>query len=282
MQKTFEVEGRVELDVRLASGEIEVDPTLDGRVEIELIAHDEESQRLVDAARVELSPHGHRPTVLVDVPNKKGGGFGFALIFGRSGISCRIRCPHESGLSVRTKSADVSARGTLGGLHVASASGDVNVEVVSGGVNVKSASGDFSAREIRDGVNVQTASGDISVDVARGPVTVTTASGDVSIDEAYDNVNANTVSGDQGHGAVMRGTISAHSVSGDVTIGVRRGSKVFLDCSTVSGDTSSELAVSSDAPEGDGPLVEVRAKTVSGDIRIHRAPAPKDTQEVHA
>jgi hypothetical protein len=33
---------------------------------------------------------------------------------------------------------------------------------------------------------------------------------------------------------------------------------------------------------GDGPLVEIRARTVSGDIRITRAPAPTDTQEVYA
>ena len=83
---------------------------------------------------------------------------------------------------------------------------------------------------------------------------------------------------------MMRGNVSAHSVSGDVTIGVRRGSKVYLDCNTVSGDTSSELELSTDAPAGDGPLVEIRAKTVSGDIRITRAAAPTtyDAQEVHA
>jgi hypothetical protein len=39
-----------------------------------------------------------------------------------------------------------------------------------------------------------------------------------------------------------------------------------------------------DAPRADdnAPFVEIRAKTVSGDIRITRAPAPTDTQEVHA
>ncbi|MDQ1465731.1 MAG: hypothetical protein QOH10_146, partial [Actinomycetota bacterium] len=74
--------------------------------------------------------------------------------------------------------------------------------------------------------------------------------------------------------AVMQGNVAAHSVSGDVTIGVRRGSKVFLDCNTVSGDTASELELTTDAPAGDGPLVEIRAKTVSGDIRITRAAAP--------
>jgi hypothetical protein len=74
-----------------------------------------------------------------------------------------------------------------------------------------------------------------------------------------------------------------------VTIGVRRGSKVFLDCNTVSGDTTSELELTTEAPAGDGPLVEIRAKTVSGDIRITRAPAPvtnpgpsETVQEVHA
>jgi DUF4097 and DUF4098 domain-containing protein YvlB len=279
MQKTFEVQGPVELDVRLASGDIEVDPSAEGRVEVELVAHDEESQRLIDNARIELNPHGHRPTVLVDVPQKRG----FSIsIFGRSGIECRIRCPHDSGLAVRTKSADISTRGTLGGLNVATASGDLDIDRVSGGVNVKSASSDFTAREVAGGVNIQTASGDVDLSIARGPVNVTSVSGDISIGEAYDNVNANSVSGDQDHGAVMQGIVAAHSVSGDVTIAVRRGSKAFLDCTTVSGDTTSELELTSDAPAGEGPLVEIRAKTVSGDIRITRAPAPADTQEVHA
>jgi len=279
MQRTFEVQGPVELDVRLASGDIEVDPTAEGRVEVELIAHDEESQRLVDNARIELNPHGHRPTILVDVPQKKG--FSISL-FGRTGIECRVRCPHDSGVSVRTKSADIRTRGTIGGLNVATASGDLDIDRVSGGVNVKSASSDFSAREVVGGVNIQTASGDIDLSVARGPVNVTSVSGDITIGEAYDNVNANSVSGDQDHGAVMQGVVAAHSVSGDVTIAVRRGSTAFLDCTTVSGDTTSELELTSDAPSGEGPLVEIRAKTVSGDIRITRASAPADTQEVHA
>ena len=166
MQKTFEVQGPVELDVRLASGDIDVDPNTEGRVEIELIAHDEESQRLVDNARIELNPHGNRSTVLVDVPQKKG----FSIsIFGRSGIECRIRCPHESGLSVRTKSADVSARGVLGGLNVQTASGDQRVgSVVAGRVVMQSASGDQTVGVRRGSVvhmDVRTMSGDATSDL---------------------------------------------------------------------------------------------------------------------
>jgi DUF4097 and DUF4098 domain-containing protein YvlB len=284
MQKTFDIDGPAQIEVRLASGEIVVDPTLEGRIEVELTAHDDESQRLVDDARIELNDG----QLIVDVPNKRGG-FSFSLGFTRQGITCRIRCPHASALAVRSKSADVVARGTLGGLNVSTASGDVEANRVEGGANIKSASGDTRVQEISGSANVQTASGDIELDIVRGPVNVNSASGDVTIGEAYDNVSANTVSGDQEHGAVMRGKVAAHSVSGDVTIAVRRGSRVYLDCNTVSGDSSSELELSSDAPAGDGPLVEIKAKTVSGDIRITRAAAPAQSdgssntaQEVHA
>ncbi len=280
MQKTFEVQGRTEVEIRLNAGDIEVDATLDGSVTVELLADDEESQQLVDEARVEQQ--GGR--ILVDVPQKRGG-FSLGSLFGRQGITCRVRCPEGSPITVRSKSADLMVRGAIGGLNVATASGDVEADRVHGGVNVKSASGDVGIRLVTGGVNVQSASGDIALGAVRGALNVNTASGDVSIDEADDNVNVNTVSGDQEHGAVMRGNVSAHSVSGDVRIGVRRGSKVYLDCTTVSGDTSSELEVSPEAPDTDGPLVEIRAKTVSGDIRITRAPAPaanEEHQEVHA
>jgi Putative adhesin len=282
MQKSFDVTGPVELDIRLAAGDIEIDPTLDGRAEVELIAHDEESQDLVANARVELEDRGGRPHLLIDIPKRRGGSFSLGSLFNRSGISCSIRCPHESGVSLRSKSAELTARGTIGALNVTTASGDVEVDRVTGGVNVKSASADVSAREIGDGASIHSASGDIDIEIARGPLNLNSVSGDISIGEAYDNVNANTVSGDQDHGAVLRGKLNIVAVSGDITVGVRRGSRAYLDCSTVSGDTSSDLAVGAAEPEGDGPLVEIRAKTVSGDIRITRAPAPMDTQEVHA
>jgi DUF4097 and DUF4098 domain-containing protein YvlB len=279
VHKAFDIDGPARIEVRQASGEIVVDPTLEGRIEVELTAHDDESQRLVDNARIELNDRH----LVIDVPNKRGG-FNFSIGFGRQGITCRIRCPRSSALSVRSKSANVVVRGTIGGLNVSTASGDVEADRIEGALNIKSASGDTRVHEVLGGASVQTASGDIDLEIVRGAANVTSVSGDVTIGEAYGNVSSNTVSGDQNHGAVMTGKFAAHSVSGDVAIGVRRGSKVYLDCNTVSGDTSSELDLTTDPPAGDGPLVEIKAKTVSGDIRITRAAAPAstDAQEVHA
>ena len=95
--------------------------------------------------------------------------------------------------------------------------------------------------------------------------------------EARASVSANTVSGDQRIEAVQQGRVDVKAISGDVRVGIRSGSRFYVDANTVSGDTSSEFELG-DAPaqedaNPDAPLVEVFAKTVSGDVRIERAPA---------
>jgi hypothetical protein len=286
MQKSFETPGAVSLDLRVPVGEIELDPSLDGRVEIELNAHDPEAQALVDAARVELRESGGGYEVLVDVPSKNRG-FGLGMLFGRQGIECRVACPPGSNVEVRSKSADVDARGTLGNVGVSTASGDVGLRTVDGNLNVKSASGDIRAGRVGGNASVHTASGDVGLEAVGGRLTVNAVSGDVRVGEALGDATVTTVSGDQSHEAVFAGSVTAQSVSGDVLVAVRRGARVYLDCNTLSGDTSSELDMTGD-PGGEGKPIEIRVKTVSGDITITRAPGPPgaaaadDAQEVHA
>jgi hypothetical protein len=90
------------------------------------------------------------------------------------------------------------------------------------------------------------------------------------------------VSGDQNFEAVLKGRIELKAISGDVTVGIRSGARVFVDANTVSGSTSSELDLGdapAQEPAADSPLVEVFAKTVSGDVRIERAPALAEATE---
>lgn len=281
MQKTFETSGPVSLDLRIPSGDIIVDATLEGRVELELTADDEESQALVDAARIDF----RGDSLLVDIPSK-GRGFSIGFFFGRHGITCHVRCPASSRLAARTKSADVSTRGPLGDVAVNTASGDVQVRHAGGDLIVKSASGDVEAGHVSGDLTVNTASGDVRLGFVGGTINVNAVSGDVEIGEAAGESRVVTVSGDQHHEAVSVGNVTTQSVSGDIVIAVRRGSRVYLDCNTLSGDTSSDLDMTGE-PAADGPLIEIKAKTVSGDIRITRAPAAPgrpadDTREVHA
>jgi Putative adhesin len=281
MQKNFEVTGPVRLDIHLASGLIEIEPALEGRVEVELTAHDSESQQLVDAARVEVRGSGDRQEVVVDVPARPRS-WNLGNLLSRQTITCRIQCPAGSDLKARSKSADIRARGLLGEIDVSTASGDVLVADTLGDVSIKSASGDLSAASIGGRATANTASGDVTIESVAGPVVANTASGDVEIHSASSDVRANSASGDTSIGAVVRGSVVVNAASGDVRIGVRGGSRVHLDCSTVSGDARSELELGTDEPEGDGPFVEVKARTASGDITITRAPAPVAALEVHS
>jgi DUF4097 and DUF4098 domain-containing protein YvlB len=262
------------MDVSIPMGDIEIVEAQEG-VEVELIARDPDLQELVDNARVEM----RGDELIVDVRERRGWKFNFGR--GR-GIGCRIACPDGSSLKARAGSADVEATITLKDADIATASGDVSLRDVTGDLSVKTASGDVDAGDVGGRVSANSASGDISIRSADGDAHANTASGDVTIESANRDVRANSASGDLSFEAVSRGDVVVNSASGDVHIGIRRGSRAYLDCSTVSGDTHSELDVSGES-SGDGPMVNVKARTVSGDIRISRASAPADnTQEVQA
>ncbi len=276
MQQTFETSGPLKLDLRIPTGEIVIEQGPEGVTELELEGHDDASRQAVEDARVELVDNGHR--LVVDV-NPRSGGF-LNIVFGRNGISCRIRCPEGASVEVRSKSADVSGRGRFGSLEVKSASGDVQFDDVAQGAAVKSASGDIRIERVGLGLAAQSASGDVHVGSIGEGAAIHSVSGDVFVGSAGAAIAVQTVSGDQRIDAVERGDVTLQAVSGDITVGVRRGSRVWVDAQSVSGDTDSELELAGAPVSDEGPLVELRLKTVSGDIRVVRAPAALP-EEVH-
>ena len=85
-------------------------------------------------------------------------------------------------------------------------------------------------------------------------------------------VNVTTVSGDVRLGSIVAGETVVRTVSGDAELGVAAGARVFLDLNTTSGDASSDLELGQDDGAADVDL-SVRVSSVSGDIRVRRAPA---------
>ena len=118
---------------------------------------------------------------------------------------------------------------------------------------------------------VNSASGDVMVREVGGRLEVNSASGDVLVREASSSVGVNTASGDQTIGSVSKGKVDLKSASGDVKIGIREGSTLWVDARSRSGEVRSELPVSDLPPEGDAPHVELRANSMSGDITVVRA-----------
>jgi Toastrack DUF4097 len=274
LSETYQTPERLLLRLAIPAGEIDIETAPGDTTHIELEALTESARELLQHTRMELRDRGNGHEVVVEVPSSRSS---FFISFGRGpDFRLRISCPPGAELDVSTKSADVRARGSFGETLVKTASGDVSVEDVQGDARVKTASGDVSLNDVHGTTSIQTASGDLALQRARGDLTAQLVSGDVWIRDALGSAVLNTVSGDVRVDAVVEGTIDVNAISGDIRVGVRRGSRVFVDCNTISGDMSSELELS-DSPSsggGVGPQLEVRGKTVSGDVSLFRAAAP--------
>ena len=258
--ETFHTPAPVRLDVRVPVGRVDIE-TVDGeetRVEIESEPEAE------DAAVIELRGN----EVIVAIEEER-----FLVFFTKvPDAIVRITCPHGAELAGRVVSADFRADGRLGSVEVKSVSGDVQLGQVDGEATVKSVSGDGRLGPVAGRATVQTVSGDFSLDRVDRPVEFKSVSGDVRIDEARSDASGQSVSGDIRLGAVTQGSVTLRSVSGDMHVGVRAGSRLWVDAKSTSGDTSSELNVGDAPPEGEGPMIELRATAMSGDIRVVRAP----------
>ena len=270
----FETPGQPQLRVRNPAGlvSIEASETNQTVVELEPLRDDEATREAIERATIEQSGG---EIVLEIGAGGKGFGIGPAWIsFGRTPqVGVKIRCPEGSGLDFATASADLTVRGRLGDVEAKSASGDLSVEHVSE-LSANSASGDVRAVLVDGAARTQTVSGDIRLDTVRGPLVATLVSGDFGVGDAQSDVEAKTVSGDQRVDAIREGRIKLQSVSGDVRLGVRAGTRLRIDATSVSGDISSEFDVKdrpSDEPTGHEANLQI--KTVSGDVEIVRAAA---------
>lgn len=286
--ETFHTPGPVRLDLELPAGAIEIQTanTEDTHVELEALSDNDQVREMVETARLEAVRRGDGHEVIVEVRTRHGVWISFSkgpdIRIGSPEMRLRVTCPQGAALEVRTKSADLDARGEYGDVDVKTASGDVHVERADG-ADVKTASGDVHFDEVHGLLDVKSASGDVALGSVARPANIQLVSGDVWVREADDSVSVNTVSGDQRLEAVVKGRMELRAISGDILVGVRRGSRVFIDANTVSGSTSSEFELSDapqQTPDPDSPLVELFAKTVSGDVRIERAPAPRQTAEL--
>jgi len=262
-KEEFSTPGPIRLRVSQQSGDLDVraEATLTTTVEIQSNNGD---SAVVAQTRVEL----RGDELVIDVPNRPSG-----LLRRHPKVSISVVLPERSALSATVAAADLRCHGLLGEVAASTASGDVQVDDVTGDVTVKSASGDVTVGHAGGRLSLRSASGDLTARHADGDIEVHSASGDIGVGSAGHSVRARTASGDIAVGVTRRGVVDVNSASGDVAVGVATGVGVWLDLSTMSGATTTDLAVGDHAP-ATGFDLRLTARTISGDVRITRTPAP--------
>ena len=210
---------------------------------------------------------------------------GRGRVFGDNTLQVQITVPEGSNPAVRTGSADIQIEGLAGHAQLRSGSGDCTIDAVGGHLLVETGSGDTRVDDVHGDLKVKSGSGEVEIGEAHGAASVSTGSGDVSVENSYGSAVVKTGSGDLSIGAahgdtsfstgsgdvsidlVERGRLIVKGASGDVTIGVRAGVPVWTDISTVSGTIRSDLHGAGQPQDGQDHI-ELRAKTVSGDIAL--------------
>lgn len=273
--ETFIAPRQLAVNVKLPRGDVEVETADVQEATVELTGSSERALQQIERSEIRFENRGDHDELVVDAdPEDFGWSAGrvklsISLGSRRDHIKVRIRVPHGTTLRTESGSADVRAAGRYASVELRTASGDVRVDEVERDAEVKVASGDVRIGRVGGSVKLQTAAGDLAVGPVAGKAEIKTAAGDVNLEEVGAGLSVHSVSGDLRVGAVSEGKVELKSVSGDILIGVRRGSRVWLDVKTVTGDARSELDAGDD--DGEGPLVELKATAMSGDIKIVRA-----------
>ncbi|MBN9610405.1 MAG: hypothetical protein BGO26_08175 [Actinobacteria bacterium 69-20] len=222
-------------------------------------------------------------------PAADGGGSGGRLFIDtrpavagwRRRIDVRVTAPRLSEARLHGQATDVRIAGPVGPLTVHTASGDVTADECSADARLTMASGDVVLGSVAGNASLRSVSGDVRIGTVAGRAEVQSTSGDVRIGSVGGDATVRTVSGDVTIAEARSGAVRIATVSGGVDIGLRNGALASVGLSSMSGRVHSDLAVETNrpaAPASNEPGaaqrrtdVDIRVKTVSGDIRIRRA-----------
>jgi hypothetical protein len=254
--RTFTINGAVELDLNTDSGGITVVPGPPGTVRVRGILkanrfrfrQGDVERRLRDLeANPPITQNGNSIRVAVRDPH--------AL----RDISMRleVQAPQNSRLRARADSGGIEVRGIMGPIDCETDSGGIHANEIEGEVRARADSGGIHIRRVNGAVYAQADSGGIDALEVSGPVDAQVDSGGIRISQT------------------RPASIKAHSDSGgaDITLASAGGYQVEAH-SDSGGITAPELTVSGTISRrhvagklrGGGPLVDVR--TDSGRISI--------------
>src|SRR3954452_17075855 len=273
MRHEFTVFQEARLYVDLPAGDLRVDATGEGAPGGTVVV--EVSGSGADNVNVEQVHDEIRI-----ISHRRAGFFSFA-----GGPDVTVSTPAGSQLKAELGSADTVVEGVLASTRISAGSGSIRLDSVTGEATVKTGSGDIEIDRVGGAADLKAGSGDVSVGALGGPGRVSTGSGDVEIGRAEDSLALKSGSGDLRVGDAVtdvslstasgeirmlrfrRGQARLNNVSGDIRLAIPPGTPVWTDISTVTGHLRSDLA-STGAPADGQDHIELRARTVSGDIDL--------------
>jgi hypothetical protein len=257
--RSFQVNGPVNLEVLTKSGDITVRPGPSNTVTIHAKIqsgsswfggdHKAEVQELQTNPPIRQSGNGIR----IDYVNMRD-----------ISVDYEITVPAETTLRSHTGSGDQLIEGLKGNIDLESGSGDLTLARLTGEMRFQTGSGNIKAREVSGPARVKAGSGDIQIDeTGAGDVEIRTGSGNITVNGINGGFHAEAGSGDiHGNGAASN-LWNVRTGSGNVSLRLPSDAAFDVDVSSSSGNVTMGHPV---ATTVQGRIQESR-KSVVGKVR---------------
>jgi hypothetical protein len=282
---TFDTRGPISVIVELGAGDIRVAAA--DRIDTVVEVRPGDPGKKSDVAAAEQTRVEYADGVLrIKAPK---GWRQYSFRGGREAIDVQIDLPAGSTVRGEAAMAAFHSTGRLGECRFKIAAGEIQVEE-AGDVTLRAAAGDIGLGRAAGHCDVTTGSGAVRIGTVDGTAAVKNANGDteigeitgdlrvsaangrVNVDRAHATVAVKTAKGDILLGEVAGGAVLAQTAYGRVDVGIRDGVAAWLDLQTAFGRVENELDAA-ERPEPGEDVVELKARTAYGDIRVRRSVA---------
>lgn len=274
--RSFQVNGPVDLEVLSRSGDITVRNGAAGTVSIHAKIQSSNSwfggDRKAEVQELQTNPpiRQNGNSIRIDYINLHN-----------ISVDYEITVPENTAVRAHTGSGDQTVEGLKGNIDLESGSGDLKLTRLAGEMRFQTGSGNVSGRDLSGPAKVKAGSGDIEIEeMGAGDVDIRTGSGNITVKGINGGFHAEAGSGDiRGNGS-PRNMWSVRTGSGNVTLRVPTDAAFDVDISSSSGTVTLGHPVATTVQgrvqesrksvigkvRGGGPVVSVH--TGSGDVAV--------------
>ncbi|MFY9558640.1 MAG: DUF4097 family beta strand repeat-containing protein [Terriglobales bacterium] len=273
--RSFQVNGPVDLEVLTRSGDITVRSGSAGTVFIHAKIHLGnswlEGNRKADVEELQKNPplRQNGNSIRVDYVNYRN-----------ISVDYEITVPENTTVRTHSGSGNQSVEGLKGNVDLEAGSGDMQLSRLTGDLRFQTGSGNVRGRQISGPARVKAGSGDIEIEeVGEGDVDIRTGSGNITVSGINGGFRAEAGSGDIRANGSPKSLWSIRTGSGNVDLRVPSEAAFDVDISsnsgtvvvdhpvttTVQGRVQERKSVVGKVRNG-GPTISVH--TGSGDIRL--------------
>jgi len=274
--RSFQVNGDVDLEVLTRSGDITVRNGSAGAVSIHAKIHSGTSwlggDHKGEVQELQTNPpiRQNGNSIRIDYVN-----------FNNISIDYEITVPENTAVRSHSGSGDQTVEGLKGNLDLESGSGDLRLARLTGDMHFLTGSGNIRGRELSGPARIKAGSGDIEIEeVGEGDIEIRTGSGNITANGINGGFHAEAGSGDIHGKGVPKNMWSVRTGSGNVTLNVPADAAFDVDVSSNSGTVTMGHPVSTTVQgriqesrksvvgkvSGGGPTISVH--TGSGDVRV--------------